>query len=141
LLLTLQSRINTLSKDEVLLLSEPRKLGQTVNYSGLLNQFLARELFSSEIHIEAIQSIPVMESLSGAVLVMHLGLEQLAPEYVLDDHGGHGALPARWIFRRPIGGVGRIAGLGRPRCPDGGLQSLEWDSVTAIAGGSLHSPS
>lgn len=137
----LQSRIDTLSKYQVLLLSEPWKLGYTVDYPRFLNHLLARELLSSEIHLDAIQSIPVMEALSGTVREVHLGLEQLAPEQVLHDHGSHRALPARRIFLRPIGRVGRIAGLGRPRGSNGGLESPERDPVAGIAGGFIHSPS
>ena len=44
----------------------------------LLHDFLARELLSREVHIGLSQSVPIVESLSFTVLVVHFGLEQNA---------------------------------------------------------------
>ena len=77
----------------------------------LLHDFMGGELLSGEVHIDSSQSVPVVKSLSFAVLVVHFGLEQLAAHQVVHDQRSHRALPTKWVCGGPFRGVCRIAGF------------------------------
>src|ERR1700683_756423 len=107
----------------------------------LLYDLIGGELLSGEVDIDSSQSVPVVESLSFAAVVVHFGLEQLAAHQVVHDQRSRRALPARWVCGGPCRGVCRIAGFETPGCPDGGLKSLKSESITCLVGRTLHSSS
>ncbi len=80
------------AQDEIPLRPGLRSWVDPIHDVRLLDDLAVHELFEGEVHLDAVDQVPIVVALQRSIWVAHLCAEELSTEVVVDDVGSGRAL-------------------------------------------------